>query len=84
MMIKHYPVAGMTTPSLDALPTPSNHAPDQTPNGSLIDVIRFLYQGLCLGSVRFEVGSNDVKLVVGACLTDVLLGSNPVIELATS
>ncbi len=37
-----------------------------------------------LGSVRFEVGLDDVKLVVGACLTDILLGSNPVFELASS
>ena len=30
-----------------------------------------------VGSVRFDVGSDDVKLVVGACPTDVLLNSAP-------
>ncbi len=43
----HCSVAGMTNPSLGALPTPSGHATDQTANGSLIDIVPFLHQGLC-------------------------------------
>ncbi len=44
---KYCSVAGMTTPRLDALPSPSMHAPDQPVNGSLIDGIPFLHQQLC-------------------------------------
>ncbi len=38
LMIKYCSAAGITTQSLDALPTPSRLAPDQPANGSLIDV----------------------------------------------
>ena len=37
-MIKYCSAAGMATHSLDALPTPSRHAPDQPTNRTPIDV----------------------------------------------
>ena len=66
----------MTTPSLDTHSIPTNTDPDEPANGSVID-------GILFGSVRVEVDSNDVKLVFGAYLIDILVDSSPLIDLAS-
>ena len=60
-------------PSLDALPTPSRHVPDQPAIPDPWHSIPPSAWAWPLWSfVRFEVASDDFKLAVGACTTGVL------------
>ncbi len=76
---KHYSVAGMTTPRLDALPKPSTrHAPDislRMDPWSIAFHSPIRASVSRLGSVQFAMGSDSVKIVIEACPIDVLLDS---------